>query len=64
VHNVWIEESYRGKGLSRVMFELINNESIINDCKYINLFAFEDRKVFYEKLNFNIYEEISIIRTI
>lgn len=63
VHNVWIEELHRGKGLARIMFDFINNEAILNGCKYINLFAFEDRKAFYEKLNFNSYEEISIIRT-
>lgn len=64
IYDVWIEEAHRGKGLSRIMFDFINNEAILNNCKYLNLFAFENRKVFYEKLNFNLYEEVSIIQTI
>lgn len=61
-HDVWIEEKYRGKGLSRQLFNLINNEAIKREAKYINVFAFPSRKDFYETIGFEVYEKISIIQ--
>lgn len=61
VHDVWIEENQRGRGLSRAMFKFINNEALKNNCKYLNLVAFDDRLKFYKKIGFEAYQEITRI---
>jgi GNAT superfamily N-acetyltransferase len=64
VHDVWIEEAKRKKGLGRLMFDFIRIEADKRNCQYINLNTTESRRAFYEKIGFEVYDEFSVIRAI
>ncbi len=58
LYQIQIDPNKQGKGYGRKLYDYIENDFRINNCKQISLFATLNAVQFYKKLGFHVMKEI------